>query len=207
MKLAGNTLPGYKVAEYLLILQPHPDLWEKIMHVKKEFAEKYEAPIAMQFKPHLTIVNFLQYEMFEQRLVQKLNQVSMTLQPIKIELKDFGSFPAHTIYINVTSKLPIQTLVKKIRTETQKLMKLNKDNTPHFMLEPHFTIARKLLPWQYEKGWLELSHRNFTGRFIANSMLLLKRPAGGMKYEKVKVFDFLDQQEVKTQIDLFNCIK
>ncbi len=204
MKLAGNTLPGYKVAEYLLILQPHPDLWDKIMHVKKEFAEKYESPTAMQFKAHLTIVNFLQYEMFEQRLVQKLNQVSMTLQPFKIELKDFGSFPAHTIYIQVISKVPIQTLVKKIRTETQKLMKLNKDNTPHFMLEPHFTIARKLLPWQYEKGWLELSHRNFTGRFIANHMLLLKRPAGGLKYEKVKVFYFLNQQEIKTQTDLFN---
>lgn len=204
MKLEGNTLPGYKVAEYLLILQPHPDLWDKIMHVKKEFAEKYEAPTAIQFKPHLTIANFLQYEMFEQRLVQKLQQVSLSLQPIKIELKDFGSFPAHTIYINVTSKVPIQTLVKKVRTEAQKLMRLNKDNTPHFMLEPHFTIARKLLPWQYEKGWLELSHRNFTGRFIANNMLLLKRPVGGMKYEKVKVFDFLNQQEIKVQTDLFN---
>ena len=46
-------------------------------------------------------------------------------------------------------------------------MTLNKDNKPHFMNDPHLTVARKLLPWQYEKGWLDYSHRHFTGRFIA----------------------------------------
>jgi 2'-5' RNA ligase len=204
MKLSGNSLPGFKVAEYLLVMQPHADLWDKIMQLKKEFAGTYQATTALWSKPHLTVANFLQYEMIEPKLLQKLQQVTKTLQPIKIELKDFGSFPAHTIYINVTSKVPIQTMVKKIRTETQKLMKLNKDNTPHFMLEPHFTIARKLLPWQYEKGWLAFSHKEFTGRFIAHNMLLLKRPLGEMKYSQLKVFDFLQQQETNQQTELFS---
>ncbi len=79
----------------------------------------------------------------------------------KLELKDYGSFPSHTIYINVLSKIPVQTLVKDIRSETQRLMKLDDDNKPHFITEPHLTIARKLLPWQYEKGWLEYSNRQF----------------------------------------------
>jgi 2'-5' RNA ligase len=204
MKLSGNSLPGFKVAEYLLVMQPHADLWDKIMQLKKEFADTYQATTALWSKPHLTVANFLQYEMIEPKLLQKLQQLTKTLQPIKIELKDFGSFPAHTIYINVTSKVPIQTMVKKIRTETQKLMKLNKDNTPHFMLEPHFTIARKLLPWQYEKGWLAFSHKEFTGRFIASNMLLLKRPLGEMKYSQLKVFDFLQQQETNQQTELFS---
>ncbi len=69
-------------------------------------------------------------------------------------------------------------------------MKLNDDNKPHFIMEPHLTIARKLKPWQYEKGWLEYSHKHFAGRFIADSMVLLKRPVGEMKYQVVERFTF-----------------
>ena len=69
-------------------------------------------------------------------------------------------------------------------------MKLNNDNKPHFILEPHLTIARKLQPWQYEKGWLEYSNKNFTGRFIADGMLLIKRSMDEKKYQIVKRFEF-----------------
>jgi 2'-5' RNA ligase len=190
MKFTPTALPGYKVYEYLIVLQPHEELWHRIVRVKNEFAEKYQTNFAKWGKPHITLVNFLQYEMMEERIINHLHTIAMGYQPVKIELKDYGSFPSHTIYINVTSKLPIQHLVKTIRTDAQRLMKLNDDNKPHFILEPHLTIARKLLPWQYEQGWLEYSHKHFTGRFIADGMLLLKRPAGELKYEVAKRFQF-----------------
>ena len=127
----------------------------------------------------------------------------MAFPPIKIELKDYGSFPSHTIYINITSKVPVQTLVKNIRAETQRLMKLNDDNKPHFIMEPHLTIARKLQPWQYEKGWLEFSNLHFTGRFIADAMLLLRRPLDEMKYQIVQRFEFKNLPIGTVQGDLF----
>ncbi len=190
MKTIINTIPGYKVYEYLLILNPHEELRNKIVEVKKEFYDKYQSETARWGKPHVTLVNYLQYEMMEERIVNRLHQVAMGFHPIKVEMKDYGSFPSHTIYINITSKVPIQSLVKQIRTEAQRLMKLNDDHKPHFILEPHLTIARKLLPWQYEKGWQEYSHKHFTGRFIADAMLLLKRPAGELKYQVVQRFEF-----------------
>lgn len=200
---AGGEAPGYKVYEYLLVLRPHEELWDRIIKTKTEFAEKYECDQARWGKPHITLVNFLQHEMIEPRLVNRLKLIAMAFPAIKIELRDFGSFPSHTIYINITSKLPIQSLVKKIRTEAQRLMKLNDDNKPHFILEPHITVARKLLPWQYEKGWLEYSHKHFTGRFIAGDMLLLKRPLGEMKYQIVQKFDFENLPVSTVQGDLF----
>ncbi|NOT91661.1 2'-5' RNA ligase family protein [Ferruginibacter sp.] len=203
MKDLSNTIPGYRIYEYLLVLNPHEELRNKIMAVKNDFYEKYQATTARWGKPHLTLVNFVQYEMMEDRIMNHLKTIAMGFQPIKIELKDYGSFPSHTIYINVTSKLPIQSLVKQVRTETQRLMKLNDDNKPHFILEPHLTIARKLLPWQYEKGWLEYSHRHFTGRFIADAMLLLKRPVGELKYEIAKRFEFENLPVNTVQGDLF----
>ncbi len=182
--------PGYKAYEYLLVLNPHEDLRNKIMHVKQTFYEKYKSSVALFSKPHVALVSFTQYQMNEERLVNRLKTIAMGFKPVKIELRDYGSFPAHTIYIQVVSKLPIQNLVKQIRTEAQKLMKFDDEHKPHFMLEPYITIARKLQPWQYEKGWLEFSHRHFTGRFIADAMLLLKRPVGEIKYEIAARFEF-----------------
>ncbi|MFN0083195.1 MAG: 2'-5' RNA ligase family protein [Ferruginibacter sp.] len=185
-----TAVPGYKLCEYILVLNPHEELRNKIMNIKKDFYESYKASAALFSKPQISLVTFTQYEIAERRIMEKLHVVAMGSKPVKIELKDYGSFPAHTIFINVTSKIPIQTLVKKIRTETQRLMKVDNDNKPHFILEPYISIARKLQPWQYEKGWLEYSHRHFTGRFIADAMLLLKRPVSEMKYEIVARFEF-----------------
>ena len=203
MKTIITALPGYKVFEYLLVLNPHEELRNKIMHIKQEFYNSYKASTALGGKPHLTLVNFVQYGLIEERILNRLQIIAMGYHPIKVELKDYGSFPSHTIYLNVTSKIPIQALVKTIRTEAQRLMKLNDDNKPHFILEPHLTIARKLLPWQYEKGWLEYSHKHFTGRFIADGMLLLKRPVGELKYQIVKRFEFQNLPVTTKQGELF----
>jgi len=198
-----TTLPGYKVNEYLLVLSPHEELRAKIMKVKEEFAESYNAISARWSPVQVGLVTFTQYEMMEERIINRLKTVAMAQYPFKVEMKDFGSFPSHTIYINITSKVPIQSLVKEIRSEAQRLMKLNDDNKPHFILEPHLTIARKLKPWQYEKGWLEYSNKHFTGRFIANTMLLLKRPVCELKYQLAGRFEFQNLPVTTKQGELF----
>jgi 2'-5' RNA ligase len=161
--------------EYMLILNPHEELRGRIQQVKKEFYEKFQAPMALGGQPQVTMARFTQLALMEERIVHRLRTIAMGYCPFKVELKDFGSFPSHTIFIRVTSKLPIRGLVAEIK-EAQRLMKLDKENKPHFIDEPYLTIARKLLPWQYEKAWLEYSNRSFTGRFIADGMLLLRRP-------------------------------
>lgn len=198
-----NSIPGYKVFEYSLVLNPHEALREKIMHVKQHFADTYKNNTALYMKPFVTLTSFMQYEMMEERIVQKLATVAMGYFPFKVEMKDYGSYPSHTIFINITSKLPIQGLVKMIRSQAQQLMKYDNDNKPYFIMEPHLTIARKLLPWQYEKGWLELSHKHFTGRFIADGMLLLKRNVGELKYQVVKRFEFENLPVAIKQGELF----
>jgi 2'-5' RNA ligase len=141
-------------------------------------------------------------EMMEERIINRLKMVAMTCHPIKVELKDFGSFPSHTIYINVTTKEPVRNIVKEIKP-WQKLLKLNDDYKPHFIDEPHLTIARQLKPKQYEAAWKEYSNKNFTGRFIANHMLLLKRTRGDMPYQIVGRFDFLNLPGSTKQGELF----
>ena len=203
MKTVVNSIPGYQVCEYLLVIEPHKDLAEKIVKIKEEFAEVYKMEQAKWGQPQVILSSFVQYAMMEERLINRLRMVAMGATPFKTELRDFGSFPTHTIYINVVSKVPFQNLVKNIRHETQRLMKLNDDNKPYFILEPHITIARKLQPWQYEQAWLEYSNKSFTGRFIADSMLLLKRPVGETRYKGVCRYKFQNLPVATKQGELF----
>ncbi|MBC7867688.1 MAG: 2'-5' RNA ligase family protein [Gloeobacteraceae cyanobacterium ES-bin-316] len=189
--------------EYQLVLNPHEALRDKIMQVKQYFFDSYKNDAAVYGKPHICLSNFVQYQMLEERLVNRLKIIAMGFPPVKIELRDYGSFPSHTIYINITSKVPFQALVKNIRTEAQRLMKLNDENKPHFIMEPNITIARKLKPWQYEKGWLEFSNMHFTGRFIADGMLLLRRPLGEVKYHVIQRFEFQNLPVSTKQGELF----
>lgn len=195
-------ISGYKYNEYLLVLSPPPHLHDKIMEEKEKFANKYETEIARFSKPHITLVNFVQFEMMEGRLINCLKSIAEGYHYFKVGLKDFGSFPSHTLFINIESKQQVQNLGKALRP-AQHLMTLNKDNKPHFITNPHLTIARKLLPWQYEKAWIEYSHRYFTGQFIADNMALLKKPLEGKSYQVAQHFEFLNLAIDTTQGQLF----
>jgi 2'-5' RNA ligase len=196
-------MPGYRINEYLLVLNPPEDLWQKIIKIKNEFADKYKNETARFTKPHITLINWVSLELMEERMMQRLQNISMGITPFKVELKDYGSFPSHTIFINVVSKVPIQSLVREMK-QAQRLMTLNRENKPHFIETPHLSICRKLKPWQYEEGWLEFSNRQFTGRFIADSMLLLKRQAGQKaKFQIAKRLEFQNLPVTTKQGNLF----
>ncbi|MCS3801766.1 2'-5' RNA ligase family protein [Niastella sp. OAS944] len=202
MKISIQSIPGCRVNEYMLVLNPHEELRNKITRLRNEFSETYKNSAALISKPHIALSRFTQLEMMEERLITRLKVIGMGYQPFKVALKDYGSFPAHTIFVNVATKLPIQNLVREIRM-AQRLMKLDNEHKPYFIDEPFIVIGRKLVPWQYEKGWLEFSHRQFTGSFIADNMLLLKRRLGDKSWMIAQRFDFMNLPVTTKQGELF----
>lgn len=189
-------------AEYMVVLSPHEDLYNKIMKLKQEFATTYENTMATALKPHISIVRFTQYEMKEQQLRNRLKMLAMALPAFKLDLDGFGSFPSHTIYIKVQTQEPVKAIAKKLRA-AQSLMTINKENKPHFLNEPHIAIARKLLPWQYEKGWLGYATRHFHGSFIAGQLLFLKRPHGSKAWQVIDRLEMMNLPVETKQGDLF----
>lgn len=194
------SMPGYRYGEYLLILNPYEDLRSKILNIKKEFSVNHQVP-ASGGKPHITLVKFVVWDMMEEKIINRLKVIAMGTPPFKVALKDYGSFPSHTIYITITTKVPVYNLVKELRT-AKRMMK-SPEYEPYFITEPHLTIARKLNPAQYEKAWLEYAHRNFTGSFIADGMLLLKRRPEEKGYQIVQRFDFMNLPVTTRQGELF----
>ena len=192
------------INEYLLIIQPHEDLYNKIMGIKKQFAEKYDCPTAMYSKPHITLVNFVQWEMQEKKFVSRLKNIFESATPFRVSINGFGSFPTHTIYANVQTKNDIVDLVKSTKS-AQSLLSFNVKNKAHFITEPHITIARKLLPWQYEKGWLEYSNTSFSASFMVNEAVLLKKHIDAKKYNIATSFFLLNKpSETATQASFFS---
>lgn len=195
-----TNMPGYRFGDYSLVLTPHEDLRSRIMKLKKDFSETYKAPSAVFGMPHITIVKFRTWEMMEEKIVNHLKRVTMGLRPFKVSLQDFGTYPSHTIYINVATKLPIQELSRSVRT-ARKLMK-SPDNDPYFVMEPSIVVAAKLSSEIYDKAWLEFSHKHFTASFAADSLLLLKKREGERAHQIVKRFDFINTPVTSTQAAL-----
>jgi 2'-5' RNA ligase len=190
--------------DYLLIISPDYDVQQKIIHIKKAFSDTYECPTAIQSKPHITLLRFLQVQMQERKIADRLRPLVEAIAPFQVTVDGFGSFPTHTIYANVQTKSNIIDLVRSLRP-LQPMIKLDKWNKGHFITEPHITIARKLLPWQYEKGWLEYSNTPFKASFMVNEVLLLKRPMEGKGYQTVAKFSLLNTQPaVVSQASLFS---
>ena len=201
MKSDILSLPGYRLCEYKLVLQPHEELWNKIDRVKKDFAVKFDAPSAQWGKPQITIATFSQLLMMEERVCNRLKVIAMAMPAFKLELQDYGSHPTHSIHIQVETKTPLQMVVKHLKT-AQSLLR-TKEHKPHFLDDFFIAVAWQLLPWQYEKAWVEFSHKHFKGSFIAKDMLLLRRPEGIKAYHPVQRFEFMNMPVVTRQGLLF----
>lgn len=67
-------------------------------------------------------------------------------------------------------------LIKEIRIcRGNRLMKLNDDNKPHSTCaEPHLTGGAETKPGNMKRPGWNYSNSHFTGRFIADTMTLLK---------------------------------
>ncbi len=195
----------HQIAEYLLVLEPHEALKQTIQSVKQHFADNYDCPKAAYSKPHITLLKCMQFSMVETRWIPRLQRIVAAATPFMVELVDFGQFPTHTIYIQVKTKNQVVELVRSLK-EIQSLIKLDKEHKPHFITDPHLTIARKLQHWQFEQGWNEYGNSQFTGRFMADHVLLMRKRMEEKKYEVIGRFKMLGVKQTIEQMQLFNSL-
>jgi 2'-5' RNA ligase len=197
-------MPGYRLNEYIIVLSPHEELSHRILSLRMELNHTYRYVFSTSLKPHVLLVKFRNLALAEERMVQRVQQIAMGLAPFKVELKDFGSHPSHSIFMNVSTRIPILQAVKELK-QAQHIMQLNAEHKPHFIEEPCIMLAHKLKNWQYEKAWSDFSQRHFSGRFIADSLLLLKRPEGNQRYQIVRRMEFMNVPVAVRQGELFCC--
>jgi 2'-5' RNA ligase len=195
-------MPGYRIAEYVLIVSPGPGLQQKIKRVKSDILEKYGNGHLVNRKPVLRLARFFSYQMMEEKLIHHFKIAGMAMPPFKLMLKDYGSFPNHTLFIKADESKPaLQKLMQNIKS-ARRLMR-SPGQAPFFSSIFNVPLAVKLTPVQYENIWEDYRHRQFTGHFIADAMLLLKKWEGDKNYQIAARFEFQNLPVSVKQGELF----
>lgn len=193
--------PGYRISEYRLIIPLSEALQQTVMQLRKDLHERYRIPVPFELKPSFTILHCHAYEGMEAKLLERMQQVATRNSAFKVELQNFAAYPSHTIYIHVPTRSPFNELCKELKV-VKSLTKVP-DHDPHFINEPHLLIAQKLKPFQFTRMWMDCEHTQFTGRFIASSMVLMKRSAVSTHWEEIRRFDFATLAQFVKQGSLF----
>ncbi len=198
-----KTASGAEIAiyEYLLIISPNEETGLKALAIKDSFKE-YGCHNAANQIPHITLVNFVQLNTMEDRIIYRLESFAKSIKPFEVKLDGFGQFPPQTIFINVATKSPIVNMVKNMKKPFKHLLQPHQQDPAHFFANPHLTITRELIKSQHNRAWADWQHREFKANFQASEMVLLRREIGRGKYHVVKRIPFGGGQGAGEQLML-----
>lgn len=187
--VAGSAgMPGYRVYEYLLLLNPHEELRNRIEKSRKELLEHYHVLQPPTGRPNVSLVRFSATAMMEEKIIHRLQLIAMEEKPFVVELKDYGSYPMHAIFIRIANQSRVLELIKNLKQARQLLKAAGGE--PYFLLDPQIALAGRIPREKYLEIMKEYLHKKFTGRFLADSFLLLKRRKNDKKFEVLRRFNF-----------------
>lgn len=188
METTFTRMPGHAQYEYLLILNPHEELRNRIEKSRAELVSNYQISQPQPGKPNVSLVAFTASGMMEEKIINRLQMITMEEKPFVVELQDFGSYPMHAIFIRIANQPRVLQLIKKLK-QARLLMKAS-GKDPHFLLDPHMALAGRLPKEKYLEAMKEYLHKKFTGRFLADGCLLLRRGRYEKSYQVIRRFNF-----------------
>lgn len=184
--------------EYLLVIHPDEEVYNKIAAEKKCFYDQYHQKISVKTKPHITVANFMAREEMEETLIRWIQRVSSQQKSFPVTLNNYSGFPPHTIYLRVQDHLPFKQLAIQLKVID---FYVRSNGCPAVKLSnrPHLSIARRLSQDVYEKALIDYSQKTFCESFTAHELILLKRSHQFDPCRVINIFRLLPGEN-----DLFN---
>lgn len=160
--------------EYLLIVSPDKEVYNKVMEEKQCFSRNYNQPIAIKTKPHITVSNFLAWDSMEETIVRWLQRIIKEQKCFPVTLNNYSGFPAHTVFLRVQEPAPFKELAISVKAIAPYI---KESNCPpaKFISNPHVSIARRLPSAVYEDAMRDYAEKDFHASFNVTELLLLKR--------------------------------
>lgn len=203
VSLAGlQALPGYQFVDYQLILAPPDHLREKVRKVRAQLQEHFQLKGYGQPPIGIPLVRFSQRLLLEEKIRKAFERTCMAIRPFPVHLKDYQAYPSHSIVIPVLQHHRLKELGESIKP-LQSLLRADKEHAPFFYDQPFVSVARGLTPFQFEEAWKQYAQRHFTGQFMADACLLLKKRKGERYWQIAQRFEFLDLPMAVKQGELF----
>ena len=108
-----NTQPGEQLDEYLLVVHPNSDVYEKVQVEKQLFYNEFKEKIAIKTRPHITVATFVARESMEETLIRWIQRICNLREQFTVTLNNYSGFPPHTIYLRIQNEKPFQQLAKE----------------------------------------------------------------------------------------------
>jgi len=184
--------------EYLLVVKPCSEVYNKIAEEKENFSSHYNEKAVVKTKPYITIANFLAKESMEETMIRWIQRICSRQRSFVVTLNNYSGFPPHTIYLRVQDHEPFKILAHELKT-IDEYIRTNGCPKAYLVNRPHLTIARRLPESVYEKAILDYSQKLFCESFVAGELELLRRADPFEKYKVINVFGMLPREN-----NLFN---
>lgn len=186
---------------YQVALLPSATVCERILSIRSHFAIQYQIkPLAAV--PKILLFQFYHSQQAEERLMRYFESIALRLSAFQVVCEGYGSFPTHTVYFKIRSQGALLAFQKQFRS-VQMLLPNDKNKKPHFLDEFYIPLFVKMLPWQYEKGWLTLQHHFFQSSFIAQEFVVFKKNEHEKMFQVWKHYELQGQARNIQQTHLF----
>ena len=189
--LSLSTTPGFAMPqfyEYLLVVHPAKEVFERIKEEKENFSAEYKVSIAGKTLPHITIANFLAKEAMEETIIKWMHKIISSHQSFHVMLNNYSGFPSSkTVYARVQDHEPFKQLSASLKVINDYITGNGFDKAI-FPYHPHLTIARRLQQDVYDKAIMDYSRKTFNASFMVDELMLLKRRNEYDKCKQINVF-------------------
>lgn len=183
-------LPQYIPAglfEYLLVVSPGKEVYNKVMEEKQYFSMNYRHPVAVKSNLFINLSSFLAWDSMEDTLVNRLHCIAKEQRSFPVLLNNYSGFPSHTIFIRIQDPAPFKQLATRLKA-IGPYIKEHSSYPAKFITSPHVSIARRLPLKVYDSAIKDYAGKDFSASFQVNEMILLRRQHQYDTCKEVAVF-------------------
>jgi 2'-5' RNA ligase len=187
MSMSEGKSEGGRRMEYLLVIYPYGELFEKLVEEQQQFLQDYGLVMKGRNRPHITVAAFLAGEQMEDTLIRWIHRICRRNQSFEITLNNYSGIPPHTIYLRVQDPEPFRQLMQQLRA-IDEFIRSSGCPPVNLISRPYLSIAGGLTEQIYNKAMIEYSQRTFHESFQMEELVLLKREHSFDACRTVNVF-------------------
>ncbi|WP_367913797.1 2'-5' RNA ligase family protein [Leadbetterella sp. DM7] len=176
-------------ASYLLLIEPEKKVSFRIEKLRDTIHSEINMIANPFYNPHVTVLDFVQYESYEHRILPLLQKFVSQINPFTLPLTNFGSF-VHTLYIQVK---PAPRELARIGARKNELKSIARTpvNTPGIH---HLTLFKDLSEEMGTAVWEKWKDRRFEDLFLVKEFVFLRRRENQRHYQELARFPLLGKE-------------
>jgi len=190
ISISGGKSEAGRRMEYLLVIYPYGELFEKLVEEQQQFLSDYGLIMTGRNRPHITVAAFQAGEQMEDTLIRWIHRICRRNECFEITLNNYSGFPPHTIYLRVQDPQPFRQLMHQLRA-IDDFIRSSGCPPVNLISRPYLSIAGGLTEQVYNRAMADYSQRTFHESFRVEELVLLKREHSFDACRTVNVFRLL----------------